>query len=258
MGAVEYRTVHSKMWHDRWFSELDIEGKVLWVYLLTNSNASVSGIYLMTEKVAAFETGLPLDRITCLLSQFVLAGKIEWEGDVIWVRRMREYQARNDSSSRVLTRILKDVMEVPEGRVKQLYVQRYGIDTVSIPYGDTDTVTATVTDTIPRAKTERQFAMLELEAYFSEVTKLPKPPRETDKEKRAAAESWWVPLGGLYDVVGKDAREAKSLIKATVIKMTNDGLTIACPRSIEKVARSEWAKQKRTAISATQPAKVYR
>jgi hypothetical protein len=246
------------MWHDRWFSELDIEGKILWVYLLTNGNASVSGIYLMTDKIAAFETGLPLDRVTCLLSQFVLAGKIEWENDVIWVRRMREYQARNDSSSRVMTRILKDIKEVPEGRVKQSYIQRYGIDTVSIPYGDTDTVTGTVTDTVTsRAKTERQLAMIELETYFAEITKLPLPPRGNDKEKRASAESWWNPLGTLYDMVDKDLRETKALIKAAVIKMTNDELTIASPRSIEKVARSEWAKKKRASISAGQPAKVY-
>ena len=145
---AEFRSIHSKMWRDSWFTELDVEGKLLWVYLITNSAASLTGIYYMTVKFAAFETGLGQERVQTLLAQFVLAGKIEYENDVIWVRRMRRYQASNETSPKVAPRILKDLNEIPDCKVKRLYLNQYPISTVSIPiHTDTDTDTDTDTET---------------------------------------------------------------------------------------------------------------
>jgi len=139
---AEFRTIHSKMWRDSWYSELDIDGKLLWVYLITNQNASLTGIYYLTVKFAAFETGLSQERVSTLMAQFVISGKVEYENDVIWIRRMRRYQAANESSPKIMPRILKDLAEIPDCKVKRLYLNQYPIDMVSIPtHTDTDTDT---------------------------------------------------------------------------------------------------------------------
>lgn len=144
---AEFRTIHSKMWRDSWYSELDIDGKLLWVYLITNQNASLTGIYYLTVKFAAFETGLSQERVSTLMAQFVISGKVEYENDVIWIRRMRRYQAANESSPKIMPRILKDLAEIPDCKVKRLYLNQYPIDTVSI-HTHTDTDTDTDQETI--------------------------------------------------------------------------------------------------------------
>ncbi len=145
---AEFRTIHSKMWRDSWFTELDVEGKLLWVYLITNTAASLTGIYYMTIKFAAFETGLNQERVQTLLAQFVLSGKIEYENNVVWIRRMRRYQAANESSPKIKPRIEKDLAEIPDCKVKRLYIAQYPTDIVSIPtHTETDTLTETVTET---------------------------------------------------------------------------------------------------------------
>lgn len=146
---IQFRSIHTKMWRDSWFSELDAEGKLLWVYLITNGAASLTGIYYLSIKFAAFETGLGQERVQTLMAQFVLAGKIEYENEVVWIRRMRRYQAANESSPKIKPRIEKDLSEIPDCKVKRLYLAQYPIDTVSIPsHTDTDTDTDTKTKPI--------------------------------------------------------------------------------------------------------------
>jgi hypothetical protein len=145
---AEFRTIHSKMWRDPWFTDLDVEGKLLWVYLITNHAASLTGIYYMPSKFAAFETGLGQEKVETLLALFVLSGKIEYENCIVWIKRMRKYQAANESSPRIKPRIIKDLAEIPDCQVKRLYLAQYPIDVLSIPaHTDTDTETDTDTDT---------------------------------------------------------------------------------------------------------------
>jgi hypothetical protein len=150
---AEFRTIHSKMWRDSWYAELDVDGKLLWVYLITNGAASLTGIYHLPVRIAAFETGMSQERVSTLLAKFVLAGKIEYENEIIWIRRMRKYQAKNETSPKVLPRILKDLDEIPDCKVKNLYLNQYPISTV-LSLGPTDTDTDTDQETEKDQETE--------------------------------------------------------------------------------------------------------
>lgn len=146
---AEFRQVHCKTWRDDWFSELDTDSKLLWLYLITNQATSVSGIYQLPRKFIAFETGLTVKRIDEIMKRFKHDGKIDFDESVIWICNMREYQA--SGSPKVATRIALDFDTVPNCRVKGIYAQKYGIDMVSIPIlksdPDTDTDTDTETET---------------------------------------------------------------------------------------------------------------
>lgn len=157
---AEFRQVHCKTWRDDWFSELDVEAKLLWLYLITNQATSVSGIYQLPRKFISLETGIPVERIDQIMTEFKAAGKIDFDGSVIWVCKMREYQA-NDSP-KVASRIARDIDTIPDCRVKGIYAKKYGMDTVSIPYFeslvDTDTDTDTETETDRDTETARKGA----------------------------------------------------------------------------------------------------
>lgn len=241
---AEFRSIHCKTWRDDWFPELDIDAKLLWLYLITNQAASVSGIYQLPKKFIAFETGIDIARVTQLIDMFRSDGKIEYDEDtsVVWVRKMREYQS--NGSPKVQKRIETDFNTIPDCRVKGIYAQKYGIDTVSIPNpelgADTDTETDTETDT-KQTQTQYQTTLSRLEARFSELTGIPLPPRKTPHDKKSSATGWWNPLGvDIYkNLCAEDEIIALKVIEAAIKKMHEANLTISSPRSIVKVAASE-------------------
>jgi len=125
--SYDYRIVYTKMWReDTWFSELATDGKLFWLYLLTNSSANASGVYQLRPNMAAFEVGLTRERVDELLADFEKAGKLRRDGDTVWVVKMREYQTRGSRSPKLLTSIYANLRAVSDCSLKVEYAQVYG------------------------------------------------------------------------------------------------------------------------------------
>lgn len=91
-----------------------------------------------------------------------------------------------------------------------------------------------------------QIALARMEQKFSESTGIPLPPRDSEKECKASAASWWNPLGiSIYkNLCNENLDIALQVIESTVKKMRSakpEPLTISSPRSIEKVAAAVYA-----------------
>ena len=130
---ADYRTVKVSMWaQDEWFMDQDTEGKLLWMYLFTNSHTSVAGIYKLPMRTITFETGLDKQTVTRCLAQFAKDEKAYYQDSTIWVVKMRDHQAT--SSIKVTKRIEQDLDALPDTPLKKMYFDRYPIDTLSIPY----------------------------------------------------------------------------------------------------------------------------
>ena len=123
---MKSRYVCTGFWTDSYIESLDPIEKLLFLYLLTNPQTNIAGIYEISIRKMAFETGIDKDMIQKVLERFQEAGKIfHIEGFVI-LPNFGKYQ--NAGSSQVqagVKRILKN--EVPDK------VHR-GMDTLSIPY----------------------------------------------------------------------------------------------------------------------------
>lgn len=165
-----YRSIYTRIWReDDWFSELPPTAKMFWFYLITNPSTNQAGIYRLTARTMANETGLALGEISDLVAQFQREGKVDWcaAPGVVWVHRMREYQTGEVNGKRLspsqLTGIENDLREVPDCTAKRAYLRHYGypvpedsdtlsdsmdtpaigyeqgMPTVSIPSGETET-----------------------------------------------------------------------------------------------------------------------
>ena len=145
---ADFRAIYTKIWKDGWFMDLEPEAKLLWIYLFSNEQATVAGIYELPLKFIAFETGLDAGYCIDTLSSFEQHGRIRYQDGILWVRNLRKYN--ETKSPKVQTRIQKDFEAVPDGIVKYEYAQAYGIDTVLIPYPENESETDTDTDTIQR------------------------------------------------------------------------------------------------------------
>ena len=71
-----YRQLQVSFWQDSFVLELTPEEKFFYIYLMTNSKTSQSGIYEISKKIIEMETGYNRETVDKLLSRFVDYGKI--------------------------------------------------------------------------------------------------------------------------------------------------------------------------------------
>ena len=64
------RLVNSRTWSDKWVETLSTVEKLLWLYLLTNDQTNMLGIYEITLSRMVFETGLTKPQVTGALKRF--------------------------------------------------------------------------------------------------------------------------------------------------------------------------------------------
>jgi len=142
-----YRQIHTKIWADDWFEELDPPDKLLFIYLFSNQQTSPSGIYRITTKRIAFETGLSQDHILNVFGTFDDVGKVLYDEEhhVIWVKNLRRY---NETQSPTLQkRIRADIAEIPDCAVKAAYQAAHPNDPQAIPSIDPIPTISTETET---------------------------------------------------------------------------------------------------------------
>ncbi len=92
-----YRTIDCGIWDDPWISELDPISKLLFLYLLTNRRATACGVFEITLRAIAFETGLSSEQISDSLA--ALSPKVLfWEDlQTLWVRTFYRHQRANSN-----------------------------------------------------------------------------------------------------------------------------------------------------------------
>ena len=125
-----YRKLHTTFWTDPFVENLTQEQKLFYLYLITNTKTKQSGIYEITKKYMAFETGFGIKEITELITHFVNDGKILYSeitneiAIVNWVKHNFSF------SHSVLKCIETDLYEVKDKElIKTLYDKKY-IDTL--------------------------------------------------------------------------------------------------------------------------------
>ena len=122
---ADYRQVHTKMWTDEWFLELEPEAKLLWIYLFSNKRACLSGLYDIPMRVMTFEAGLPRDAIELHLQRFAAAGKAFYEDGWILMPKLMRYNAHNITSPKIQGNLRNDVFAAPNIPLKRRWLDEY-------------------------------------------------------------------------------------------------------------------------------------
>lgn len=257
---ADYRTIQSKIYRDDWFSRQQVDAKFLFIYLFTNPSASVAGIYELPIRFVSVDTGISEERVREILAGFQDDGKVEWCEPLIWIKKMREYQATNSPALKL--RIQRDLAIIPNCGIKQHHAEYYGdpVPTVLRPSRDVP-IKTDKTDPIRNNTNNGANAPLNgnhlkpsdsvkplddyhaatkaLEEEFARLTGLPLPPRETKRQQTEAATLWWNPLMAILQIAEQDITRAKSLMQKTIAYMSQQNLTFDAPVSIVRVARSQ-------------------
>jgi len=125
-----YRKLHTTFWTDPFVESLTQEQKLFYLYLITNTKTKQSGIYEITKKYMAFETGFSVKEITELITHFVNDGKILYSERTNEIAIVNCVKHNFSFSHSVLKCIETDLYEVKDKElVKTLYDKKY-IDTL--------------------------------------------------------------------------------------------------------------------------------
>lgn len=254
---AEFRTLHVKIWQDEWFCNLRPDGKLLFMYLVTNRAASVAGIYKLPEKFIVFETGIRLARVQMLMAEFGAADKVYYQDGIVWVRNLRRYQTFDGKASEnVNKRIAKDLAEIPDGALKERYQAFYAgeidpaqpigypSDTPGIPPAEKDKETEQDTD---KEKTTSGAAapnvppeVTQLIQVFEQASGISLQPAPKEKKNQPAYykmfnKLWGNPLKEMFRIANGSAPD---ILRASVKHLRKDGITFASPNSVLKTFTS--------------------
>ena len=116
------------MWQDEWFSSLSRAGKLVFIYLVTNRNIGMSGIYELPDRVICFDTGINQSEIDSVKKE--LSGKVSFFKDWIFVVNSTRYNTFKGEKLEVAKG--NEVSQVPSD-VKKMLVKGKD-DRVSIPH----------------------------------------------------------------------------------------------------------------------------
>lgn len=138
----DYRQIHTEIWSDPWFELLDPADKLLFIYLFSNKRSTLAGIYDISIRQIAFDTGLDQAYIIDALARFGAENKAHFDDGTIWIPKMMERNTLNLRSPKVQANIRTTFLTASNGPLLQKAIQyyngiicpKYRIDTVSIPY----------------------------------------------------------------------------------------------------------------------------
>ena len=120
-----FRQIHTKIWKDPWFLDLESDHKLLFIYLFSNEQANMMGLYPIALKVISFETGLDQQTVKEALAQFTKDGKVEYQDNWIWIVKMFRYNANNPGSPKTQAHIRNTLEQVPDIPLKAKLIRHY-------------------------------------------------------------------------------------------------------------------------------------
>ena len=121
-----YRTICTQLWTDKKVQRLTVQGKLLFVYLITNPHTHLSGIYYLPKELMVKETGITntlSDTLFHTLSDpSVNLAHYDAEYSVVFVVNMFGYQGTGEKNERSAAHQLEGLHESP---LIALFLERY-------------------------------------------------------------------------------------------------------------------------------------
>ncbi len=128
---ADYRFVKCKFWTDPYILDLEPDEKTIFLWLFTNEHSNQAGIYPVSLKTIAFETGYPIDRVSEIIDRLSRDGKVVYtEEKILWVKNFLRHQP--NKSPKVLTRVAEDLKSLNNNKLVEEYLRYY--HDLSIPY----------------------------------------------------------------------------------------------------------------------------
>lgn len=89
------RVLNTRIWADTWFENINTIDKLVWIYLLTNQNTNMLGIYELSSKRAAFELRINESKFNESIKRFQGKGKCFRINEYVFIPNWMKNQSMN-------------------------------------------------------------------------------------------------------------------------------------------------------------------
>ena len=103
------RYIDTKFWDDNYIINKDPIEKLLFLYLLTNTLTNIVGIYEISLRRIAFDTGIDSEMVDKILKRFEADDKIKYVNGWIAIKNFIKNQLSNPSVNKGIEMLLKEV-----------------------------------------------------------------------------------------------------------------------------------------------------
>lgn len=111
------RYINTSFWKDSYIVDLETDEKLLFLYLLTNHQTNIAGIYELSIREMAFDTDIDKKRIETIIAKFVKDDKLVYIKGWVALNNWIKHQSKNP---KVVTGIQRIVDNLPEWLQKHL------------------------------------------------------------------------------------------------------------------------------------------
>lgn len=155
------RSINTRFWVDEWVEELDKDEKLLYLYLLTNQQTNIAGVYEISIKRISFETGIKSEHVGKIIEKFLKNGKVAYVDGWMIIKNWKKNQCLDG------TQIDRAIQKVVDTLPSHIVESKKHLDTISIPYPyPMDTLS------IPYGEKEKEIE-IEKEIYICNSGELP-------------------------------------------------------------------------------------
>lgn len=162
------RSVNTHFWADNYIIDCDPIEKLLFLYLITNNNTNMLGIYELHVRKIAFDTGIDKDMVLKIFDRFHTDGKASYIDGYVCLHNFTKHQSYN---SNMKTSAINSFNELPLTVRKQHFCEPLIKGLEPLPEGSE-----------PLAKVEYELER-ELEEESEGESETGAPPREEEKPK---------------------------------------------------------------------------
>lgn len=108
---AKQRSINTKFWDDSYILKLDPTEKLLFLYFLSNPLTNISGIYEISPRRIAFDTGIDSEMIENIIKRFERDGKVIYRENWLCLVNFIKNQKPNPS---VILGIQRELEVVPK------------------------------------------------------------------------------------------------------------------------------------------------
>ena len=121
-----FRKVDTGFWADAYIMSLAPDEKLVMVYMLTNTNTTVAGIYAIHKKTIAAETGIGIRRVNNILRKLENDGKILSDESTMEVAVLDWCRHNSADSVKMQEGIKRAMAEIRSAEIKKAAVKMFG------------------------------------------------------------------------------------------------------------------------------------
>ena len=219
------RSVNTHIWSDTWFELLEPQAKLLFLYFITNEKTNMLGVYEISIKRVAFETGIEKQDVVRYLKEFEDDSKIKYAHNRVLLLNFLKHQNYNlnmmKSAIRTYLALPKELMIV---EVNELEESKEGFQTLCNGFGRVRKVEVEYeVETKTEVETKKETKALMSEIKISDVEEGLKEYYEIAEAFRQLFKKNIKEAGGSLKHI--ETAKFKSYVNPIRLLITSDGAT---------------------------------